>query len=89
MSDPAVTAPLAPLAILPNGEAVRPERVVEITIQPAALFYDCEVARFDVVAHMVDGNARKLGERLLRPAAESLASDAAHSINRAIRQPPR
>ena len=78
-----------PLAILPNGEAIRPERVVEITIQPAVLFYDCEVARFDVVAHMVDGSVRKIGERLLRPTAERVASDAAQSINRAFRQPSR
>jgi hypothetical protein len=80
------TAPfLLPLAILPNGEAVRPERLLGITIEPAVALYDCEVERFDVVAHMVDGTARKVAERLLRPAAESVASEAAEAVNRAFR----
>jgi hypothetical protein len=81
-SDPAPF--LMPLAILPNGEAVRAERVLGITIEPAVVLYDCEVQRFDVVAHMVDGTSRKVGERLLRAAAESLASEAAQSVNKAF-----
>lgn len=84
MSGPA-PLPLLPLAILPNGEAVRPERVVGIAIEPAVLLYDCEIQRFDVVAHMVDGSARKVGERLLSAAARRLASDAAQAVNRALR----
>lgn len=89
MTEAAPAPPLMPLAILPNGEAVRPERVVGITIEPAVVFYDCEIQRFDVVAHMVDGTARKVGERLLQAAARSLASEAAQAINRASRYQPR
>lgn len=89
MTAPATDLPLLPLAILPNGEAVRPERVLGITIEPAALLYDCEVQRFDVVAHLVDGTTRRLGERLVRPSAEHVAGEAAHAINRAARQPAR
>ena len=87
MSDPGWAPALLPLAILPNGEAVRPERVLGVTIEPAVALYDCEIERFDVVAHMVDGSSRKVGERLLRAAAQGLAGDAAHAINRAARRP--
>lgn len=87
MSEPVPAPSFMPLAILPNGEAVRPERVLGITIEPAVVLYDCEIERFDVVAHMVDGSSRTVGERLLRPAAQSLASEAALAINRAARRP--
>jgi hypothetical protein len=87
MSGSAPVPLLLPLAILPNGEAVRPERLLGITIEPAVALYDCEVQRFDVVAHMVDGTARKVGERLLRAAAKNVASEAAEAVNRAFRSP--
>lgn len=82
------SSPPSLLAILPNGEAVRPERVLEVTIETAALLYDCEIERFDVVVHLVGGTARTVGRRLLRPAAERLASDTAEAINGACRRFP-
>ena len=81
--------PSSLLAILPNGEAVRPERVLDVTIETAVLLYDCEIERFDVVVHLVDGTVRAVGKRLLRANAERLASDTAEAINTACRRFPR
>lgn len=90
MTEPAPTSlPGSLLAILPNGEAVRPERVLDVTIQTAALLYDCEIERFDVVVHLVDGTVRAVGKRLLRPNAERLAGDTAEAINAASRRAAR
>jgi len=63
--------------------------VLDVAIQAAAQLYDCEIERFDVVVHLVDGTARAIGKRLLRPNAERLASDTAEAINTASRRSAR
>jgi len=77
------------LAILPNGESVRPGDVVGIVFEPAARLYDSDVQRFDVVALGADGGRRTLAKGLLATAARRAARAAAAAVNDAsARRPP-
>ena len=83
MSDQA--ARLAPLAILPNGEAVRPEEVRGVLIEAAASLVEEAGERFSVAVPR-DGTCRVVAANLSRPDAVDMSRRCARAINEAARQ---
>ena len=73
------------LAILPNGEAVRPAEVVAVRLEPCAHWEEDEVERFNVVLALEDGAARVIGAALVRADAADLGRRCARAINDALR----
>ena len=65
MSD--LLAPFAPLAILPNGEAVRPDEVSRVLIEAVASLVEEAGERFAVEVHLTDGSRRVVATGLSRP----------------------
>lgn len=75
------------LAVLPNGEAVRPRDVRRVTIEPAVAPLRLEGQRFRVVLELVDGERRALATGLTRPDAQDLARRCARALNEAGGEP--
>ena len=76
----------APLAILPNGEAVRPEEVSRVLIEPVAALVEEAGERFAVAVHLTDGTRRVVASGLSRPDAIDMGRRCARAINEAARQ---
>lgn len=76
----------APLAILPNGEAVRPEEVSRVLIEAAASLVEEAGERFAVAVHLNDGTRRVVAANLSRPDAVDMGRRCARAINEAARQ---
>ena len=74
-----------PLAVLPNGEAVRPDEVRRVLIEPAPALLQEEGERFDVRLLLTDGECRTLGSGLTRPDAADLARRCARAVNDALK----
>lgn len=85
MTEQAVLRP-APLAILPNGEAVRPEEVSRVLIETAASLVEEAGERFAVAVHLGDGTRRVVATGLSRPDAVDMGRRCARAINEAARQ---
>ena len=56
-------APFAPLAILPNGEAVRPDEVSRVLIEAVPSLVEEAGERFWVAVHLTDGISSRGGHR--------------------------
>lgn len=85
MSEQSAARP-APLAILPNGEAVRPEEVSRVLIEAAASLVEEAGERFSVAVHLHDGTCRVVAANLSRPDAVDMGRRCARAINEAARQ---
>ncbi len=77
--------PPLPLAVLPNGEAVRPDEVRRVLIEPAAGLLQEEGERFQVRLLLADGEGRVMGSGLTRPDAADLARRCARAVNDALK----
>lgn len=84
MSD--LLAPFAPLAILPNGEAVRPDEVSRVLIEAVPSLVEEAGERFGVAVHLTDGSRRLVATGLSRADAADLGRRCARAINEAVRQ---
>lgn len=73
------------LAVLPNGEALRPQAVERISIEPWATLLGQEGARYAVVVHLVGGLRRVVGSDLARDEAAELGRRCGAVINEAMR----
>jgi hypothetical protein len=71
----------AHLALLPNGEAVRPTEVRRILIEPAPGYIEEEGERFGVWLLLTDGERRLLGGGLSRADAADLSRRCVRAIN--------
>ncbi|MFO1039525.1 MAG: hypothetical protein U1E45_21990 [Geminicoccaceae bacterium] len=76
------------LALLPNGEAMRPDEVRRVLIEPAAAFADEAGERFAVIVDLLDGTQRVIGTGLPRPDAVDLARRCARAVNEAAKVAP-
>ena len=90
MSGPATpivggTAPVAALALLPNGEAVRPDEVRRVLIEPAAALLQEQGERFAVVLVFADGERRAVATGLARADAADLSRRCARALNDALK----
>ena len=85
MSEGAAPRPL--LALLPNGEAVRPDEVRRVLIEPAAALLQEEGERFEVCLLFADGERRVVTTGLTRPDATDLARRCARAVNEALKGP--
>ena len=79
-------APFAPLAILPNGEALRPDEVSRVLIEAVPSLVEETGERFCVAVHLSDGSRRVVGHGLSRADAADLGRRCARAINDAARQ---
>jgi hypothetical protein len=86
--EPTPSPPLRPLALLPSGEAIRPEEVRRILIEPAAAPPRLDGQRFRVVLELVDGGRRAVAGGLARADAQDLARRCARALNEAARAQP-
>jgi hypothetical protein len=75
-----------PLAILPNGEAVRPDDVRRILIETGPSLVEDAGQRFQVVIHLSDGISRVIATGLSRADAVDLSRRCARAVNDAMRQ---
>jgi hypothetical protein len=73
------------LALLPNGEAVRPDEVRRVLIEPAAALLQEEGERFEVRLLFADGERRVVATGLTRPDAADLARRCARAVNDALK----
>jgi hypothetical protein len=71
--------------VLPNGEAVRPDEVRRVLIEPAAALLQEEGERFAVVVVLADGERRSVGTGLTRSDAADLARRCARAVNDALK----
>jgi hypothetical protein len=76
------------LAVLPNGEAVRPDEVRRVLIEPAASLLQEEGERFAVLVVLADGDRRAVGTGLTRPDAAELGRRCARAVNDALKGAP-
>jgi len=85
--DPVVAAAARPwpLALLPNGEAVRPDEVRRVLIEPAAALLQEEGERFAVLVVLADGERRAVGAGLTRADAAELGRRCARAVNDALK----
>ena len=83
MTEGAAPPPL--LALLPNGEAVRPDEVRRVLIEPAAALLQEEGERFEVCLLFADGERRVVTTGLTRPDAADLARRCARALNDALK----
>lgn len=80
--------PPYPLAILPSGEAFRPEEVRCVLIEPTLVPPRLEGQRFRVVLELADGGRRPVATGLARADAQDLARRCARALNEAARAQP-
>lgn len=80
--------PPCPLAILPSGEAFRPEEVRRVLIEPALVPPRLDGQRFRVVLELADGGRRPVAGGLVRADAQDLARRCARALNEAARVQP-
>lgn len=80
--------PPRPLAVLPSGEALRPEEVRRIAIEPAAAPPRLEGQRFRVVLELVEGERRVVASGLGRADAQDLVRRCARALAEAARGQP-
>lgn len=73
-----------PLAILPNGEAVRPGEVRQIVIEQAAAPAALEGQRFKVVVVLDAGERRVVATGIARDDATELGRRCAKAVNEAL-----
>ena len=83
MAEP--STPLWPLAILPNGEAVRPDEVRRVLIEDAPSLVEDAGQRFRVTVHLSDGSQRIVASGLSRADAVDMSRRCARAINEAAR----
>ena len=83
--DPTLTSNLA---ILPNGEAVRPEDVRACLIEPAPAPASLDGRRFRVVLVLATGERRVIGTGLARNDATDLSRRCARAVNEAAAAKP-
>lgn len=69
------------LAVLPNGEAIRPHLVRAIRIDPAPALVEEVGERFCVVVELIDGERRIVATDLSRPDATDIGRRCARAIN--------
>jgi hypothetical protein len=74
-----------PLVLLPNGEAVRPDEVRRVLVEPAAALVQEEGERFEVCLLFADGERRVVTTGLTRPDATDLARRCARAVNEALK----
>lgn len=82
MPEPQPTQPW-PLAVLPNGEAVRPEEVRRVLIEPCAALVEDAGERFRVAVHLADGLRLVVATGLPRADAIDVARRCARAVNEA------
>ncbi|MDX6750935.1 hypothetical protein SH611_14025 [Geminicoccaceae bacterium 1502E] len=73
------------LALLPNGEAVRPEEVRRVSIDPAPSLLQLEEERFMVSVELADGSRRRIAAGLSRADAADLGRRCTRAINDALK----
>ena len=78
--------PLLPLAILPNGEAGRPDEVSRVLIEVVPSLVEEAGERFAVAVHLTDGSRRIVASGVTRQDAADLGRRCARAINDAGRQ---
>lgn len=69
------------LAVLPTGEAIRPQDVVRIRIEPEPMMMEQEVRRFAVVIERTDGPPWVLRQGLTIEDAISLSRRCGQAVN--------
>jgi len=74
-----------PLALLPNGEAVRPDEVRRVLVEPAPALLQEQGERFAVWLLFVDGERRPVATGLARPDAVELGRRCARAVNEALK----
>ena len=74
-----------PLALLPNGEAVRPDEVRRVLVEPAPALLQEQGERFAVWLLFVDGERRAVATGLARPDAVELGRRCARAVNEALK----
>ncbi len=74
-----------PLALLPNGEAVRPDEVRRVLVEPAPALLQEQGDRFAVWLLFVDGERRAVATGLARPDAVELGRRCARAVNEALK----
>ena len=72
------------LALLPTGEALRPEEVHRVRIQPQPLLLEQEVERFAVIIEMNAGAPCIVKEGLSLDEAMSLSRRCSQAINECL-----
>lgn len=75
---------LLPLAILPNGEAVRPDEVRRVLIEEAAALVEDAGERFRVVVLLSDGTQLLIASGLSRADAVDLSRRCARAVNEGL-----
>lgn len=74
-------APPWPLALLPNGEAVRPDEVRRVLIEEGPALVEEAGSRFRVVVCLVDGARLIVASGLSRPDAVDISRRCARAVN--------
>lgn len=77
---------MLPLAILPNGEAVRPDEVSRVLIEAVPSLVEEAGERFAVAVHLLDGTSRVVASGVSRQDAADMGRRCARAINDAARQ---
>lgn len=77
---------MLPLAILPNGEAVRPDEVSRVLIEAVPSLVEEAGERFSVAVHLVDGTRLVVAPSMSRQDAADMGRRCARAINDAARQ---
>jgi hypothetical protein len=74
-----------PLALLPNGEAVRPDEVRRVLVEPAPALLQEQGERFAVWLLFGDGERRAVATGLTRADATDLGRRCARAVNEALK----
>lgn len=82
MTDPAA-APW-PLALLPNGEAVRPDEVRRVLIEEGPALVEEAGLRFRVVVCLIDGTRLVVASGLARADAADVSRRCARAVNESL-----
>lgn len=77
----AASPPPCRLALMPNGEAFRADRVMAVRIVEEVPLVGAERQRFAVVVELVDGSRCIIDGDLARRDAEALARQATREVN--------
>lgn len=72
------------LALLPTGEAVRPEQVKRIRIEPERMLLEQEVRRYSVVIELVDQPPWMIRSGLSLEEAISLSRRCGQAVNESL-----
>lgn len=74
-----------PLALLPNGEAVRPDEVRRVLVEPAPALLQDQGERFAVWLVFGDGERRMVATGLPRAEAVDLGRRCGRAVNDALK----